>query len=96
MNYLIYLQTVDAHTPPGKSDDGAVLQYLGNWTLGTNPDTNQLQDFATYVLSQGNLLETWFVPKLKKVNRSMSAWFANPSFTFMKVQTVLLPSDAST
>lgn len=80
LNYLLYLEMTDDRSPPIGDDE--FLNANGNWTNGTDPNTDGIAEFGTYVLSRQNFMERWFVPKLKKINRIMSAAFYGLSMHF--------------
>ena len=73
---------VDGHTPPQPADANAVLQPVGNWTNGTKPGKDPIQEFGSYFLSRRNFLDNWIVPRLKKINRTMSCTYINPFMSF--------------
>jgi hypothetical protein len=73
---------VDGHTPPKPADAASILQPVGNWTNGTEPGKDPIQEFGSYFLSRNNFLDNWIVPRLKKVNRTMSCTYWNPSMSF--------------
>lgn len=71
----------DNHTPP--SGDGEFLPAdNGNWTNGTDPSTQGIEEFGTYILSRKNFLETWLLPKMNKLNRMMSASYYSVEMHF--------------
>ncbi|KAL3422841.1 hypothetical protein PVAG01_04588 [Phlyctema vagabunda] len=82
LNYLLYCEMVDGNTPPQPADATSILQPVGNWTNGSDPSKDPLQEFGSYYLAKRNFLDAWFIPRLKKVNRTMSCTYWQPSMSF--------------
>lgn len=71
LNYLLYLEMTDSKPLPGGDDE--YLNVTGNWTDGTDPSQEGIAEFASYVLARQRFLDEWFLPRLSKINRMMSA-----------------------
>ncbi|KJK66656.1 hypothetical protein P875_00127979 [Aspergillus parasiticus SU-1] len=71
LNYLLYLEMTDSRPLPGGDDE--YLNVTGNWTDGTDPSQEGIAEFASYVLARQRFLDEWFLPRLSKINRMMSA-----------------------
>jgi hypothetical protein len=78
LNYLLYLETVGTHDPPTESAKEAVLDTrMGNWTDGRTPGTDDASKFGTFILSSGNFMDQFLIPKLSPINRMLSMDISN-------------------
>lgn len=74
LNYLLYLEMTDNHTPPDPNSPDAFLPTSGgNWTDGRDPNKDSPSSFGSMVIASRNFLYTFFLPKLNKINRLMIA-----------------------
>ena len=67
---------------PPSGDDEFLPPNHGNWTNGTDPSKDGIEEFGTYVLSRQKFFEAWFVPKMRKINRMMSGLIHSPKMSF--------------
>ncbi|KAK2758179.1 hypothetical protein FQN54_004023 [Arachnomyces sp. PD_36] len=81
LNYILYLEMTD-NDPPPNGDDEFLSPNNGNWTNGTDPSRDGIAEFGTWVLSRRKFLDTWFVPRLNKLNRMMNTAFVDPTMSF--------------
>jgi hypothetical protein len=81
LNYILYLEMTDNATPP-TGDDEFLQPNNGNWTNGTDPSRDGIEEFGSCIFSRQKFLESYFIPRLKKLNRMMSASYNNPSMSF--------------
>ncbi|KAF7870613.1 hypothetical protein EAF04_004357 [Stromatinia cepivora] len=76
LNYLLYLETTgDNPFPQGGTEDTFLKGGEGNWTDGTDPATDSPSKFGTMVISNKNFMDKFFLPKMKKLNRSAAVKF---------------------
>jgi hypothetical protein len=80
MNSILYLEMTDNHSPPTLKDE--FLPIGDNWVKEIDPNNDGIAAMGTYVLAKQNFMESWFVPKVKKLNRMMSARFDGHWFHF--------------
>ncbi|KAK1774876.1 hypothetical protein QBC45DRAFT_423868 [Copromyces sp. CBS 386.78] len=78
LNYLLFLQTVGGNQPPDQSSPEAILNpRMGNWTEGRTPGKDDPTTFGTFMLSSGNFIERFVLPKLSAINRMMTVHISN-------------------
>ncbi|ESZ89688.1 hypothetical protein SBOR_9927 [Sclerotinia borealis F-4128] len=76
LNYLLYLETTgDNPFPQGGTEDTFLKDGEGNWTDGTDPATDSPSKFGTMVISNKNFMDKFFLPKMRKLNRSAAVKF---------------------
>ncbi|KAM0167528.1 hypothetical protein ACHAQE_000422 [Botrytis cinerea] len=76
LNYLLYLETTgDNPFPQGGTADAFLTGGEGNWTDGTDPATDSPSKFGTMVISNKNFMDKFFLPKMRKLNRSAAVKF---------------------
>ena len=76
LNYLLYLETTgNNHFPHGGGADAFLPSGGGNWTDGTDPATDSPSKFGTMVISNKNFMDKFFLPKMRKLNRSVAVKF---------------------
>lgn len=76
LNYLLYLETTDDNPfPQGGTADAFLTGGEGNWTDGTDPATDPPSKFGTMVISNKNFMDKFFLPKMRKLNRSIAVKF---------------------
>ncbi|PGH16369.1 hypothetical protein AJ80_05219 [Polytolypa hystricis UAMH7299] len=81
LNYLLYLEMTDNNTPPVGPDE-FLPPDGGNWANGTDPNKDGIEEFGTYVLSRKNFVETWLLPKMRKLNRMMNVSYSGAEMKF--------------